>query len=237
LHEVVSFFEIHTKGKIMRNCSSMLSLSGTATLLLVSGFFAPAAAEPIRVDSGFIRVQADHYVWINLNNDRSIFDSDGEIADPDFGEGDVVMVTGPVRARPAPGGTLNLSSHLTSIGGWLHPIPRYTLDFMFDAGTVQISSGADGLPLHGLAPVPFSFLGGITLFDPDTGAARRREVTGRGLATLESADPFFGSTHFSYQFQPPAPVPEPGTLFLVATGAGAVARRRLTRRHSRIPTA
>jgi hypothetical protein len=229
----------------MHNCSTMLSLTGTATLLLVSGFFASAAAEPIRVDSGFVRMQGDQYVWINLNNDQSIFPSDGEIADPDSGEGDVVMVGGPVRTRPAPSGSLSLSSHLTAIGGALRPIRRYTLDFMFDAGTVQISDGADGLPLHGLAPVPFSFLGVVTLFDQDTGVAHRQEVTGRGLATLDLADPrdlspanpLFLRTHFSYQFQPPAPVPEPATLLLVATGAVAVVRRRFTRRDSPLPTA
>jgi hypothetical protein len=86
---------------------------------------------------------------------------------------------------------------------------------------------------------PFTFSGTLFYPFPEGPQEQRREsLTGAGIATLQ----FQWSSSFSawlyeggrYDFSPAAPIPEPGSLMLVATGAGVLlARQRLGRRRAR----
>ena len=100
-------------------------------------------------------------------------------------------------------------------------------------GTFVLSGGNATLMPNGTAltgPAPFTFNGVIDAFNPSTGLPLfQRQFHGRGLATIFTST---SGEDFNYQYQLElSPVPDPGTLILVGSGALALFSRRFRKAH------
>jgi hypothetical protein len=79
--------------------------------------------------------------------------------------------------------------------------------------------------------IPFTFRGAVSGTTPD-GRTLTLGLSGLGRASatlfaLSESQSYLGGASYNFESTTPSPVPEPGTWLLVATGLGAVMRRRV----------
>ena len=162
-----------------------------------------AVADPVRVASGFLFVSNDQIQSFGLDFGLH---GDGFSFLGEYGHSrDYLIGFAPeyFRLRFSPADALSACAECSAYGG----------DFVFRALDPPSSSSWR----------PFTFEGQLDEYLPGSSAPDfRHALTGIGRMTTD------GRTYALYQFQDPAPVPEPSTMMLV--GAGLAAAYRTARR-------
>jgi hypothetical protein len=129
---------------------------------------------------------------------------------------------------------VNLSSHVKLAAYDAQFLPRYEVDFSFEAALARVNSAFE-------VRTPFTMTGWLTVFaqiaDDEWAVESNLQLWGQGVARAryyQPCDPDPCPLQLSgivYEFSSdPSPVPEPGTLLLLATGFGAIGRRAWKRR-------
>ena len=179
----------------------------TATVLLVR--VTPSVAEPISIQVGTYT-----YEWPDLSASFSL---------PSFG---TFIGPRPIGRRcvaapcNGPGGLVDLSvdiGRMLELRGNMFVEGRF-LEGRFETGVVEVQANGQ---------VPFTFFGRVVCESgvPD---CAEHELTGTGYA--RSGFLGMAPTDVQYFFQPVAPVPEPGTLSLLAGAVTALTAKRVCRR-------
>jgi hypothetical protein len=199
-------------------------------LLLIS---ATVFAEPFTIRAGTISYSRSNEATFDLTFDPLVFGFDSSAAG-EFGDSGSESWNPPHACFPCTSGStmnLSLSEHFTifdppgaSVGGILRED-----NISFDIDGLQFVIAAGGIIVPVLNPgaavwssfVPFTFRGNVG--GEHAGDSLGMELAGRGMARVLFENGNWFATE--YRFEDPASTPEPGTLFLFATGAGLVARR------------
>ena len=204
-------------------------------LLTVSTFAAPAGADPIRVTEGYVQWDyGDPWVFalraagFEAVTRPTVAATSGMFTDPRSFCPDI---------RPcAPGTPFSLNAQYS--GAYLDS-GIFQGDFsraVYFDGVLDFAAGTGAVPGQGWVDSPFTFAGTLLGFDnPERSGTPlfSQALVGAGRASVYFQEtPIAGATGSSvwflkYSFEDSVPVPEPGTLLLVATGALAIARRRL----------
>ncbi len=203
-------------------------------LLTMSTFVAPAEADPIRVTDGYVQWdQGDPWVFalraagFEAVSRPTVAATGGTSTDPRSYCPDI--------SPCAPGTPFSLSAVYTGAyldsGIWQQDFSRTAY---FD-GVFDFASGTGIVPGQGWVDSPFTFTGTLLGYDnPERSGTPffSQALVGAGQASVYFQEtPIIDATGYSvwflkYDFEDAAPVPEPGTLLLVAAGAAAIAYRR-----------
>lgn len=218
----------------------MRLLFALASLLVTT---ASAAAEPVRVASGFYSVTWGEESFLDFIG--SGFEIEGNAATREL----------PLfRCHPcAPGDTIDLGASFT--GSWFNTVtatldgttyaPAYLAgEMQFSSGTIVVPHIPDPDPL-GPAPqvdmiLPFTFTASLRGFpnedlSGDALFSGRFSGSGRAILSLINNPSFVGlyADRIEYQFQDSDPIPEPATVTLLAIGISAAAASRARQRRRR----
>ena len=223
------------KTSTARRTRGRLPVGIGATAVLALLFATSAAAEPFRVTSGSFAFRWEGSVPVEVSGpDFRVTNADTN--PEDFGLPGLAMEHADPSAMALPVSghiQLNLSARLILTGD---TEPAEGGDVLFDllfSGPPGISH-ATGESCSGCAAIvataPFRMTGVLTAsgFDDPAGVFRH-EIVGSGTATVgffrevgtDTLRPFA-----TYDFAPAAATPEPGTLMLLASGAGWFIRRK-----------
>jgi hypothetical protein len=186
-----------------------------------------AAADPVLVTSGWINVQSYDEFGSRLFADN--FDL-------------LILSTrsGFTESFYAPGDAIDLSSRVVLDDVELYGAfeGRGRIEFTMTGGSARLPTG----PVHNepgsqeelLFPTPFSFAGHVWGYDSRGALAYETALRGRGLAefillAVEPNPPYWNSAGYvlretRYRVENAAPVPERGTLLLLAAGSAAALR-------------
>jgi hypothetical protein len=96
--------------------------------------------------------------------------------------------------------------------------------FQFSGGLAPLACVSKEGDYDCTAKTPFTFTGSLTHYDEGGRPLLKRDLIGSGRATL-AIDENLIPLALGYVFDDAAPVPEPATLLLFATGLGAIGRR------------
>jgi hypothetical protein len=190
------------------------------------------AADPIAITSGFFSSQGPHTSALNFALEGQDFRASGSMGGGEVGPDNTC-------APYAPGDVISLSStFLASLGsgtalvdGTAYAATGFAAyDFLLDAPSIVTPGTAGAFTVTR----PFTFTGRLTGVDPADETFTpifEKLLAGRGLVTATFVEDVFPTPLFSlgsvrYDFSEAAPVPEPATFLLVATGVGAALRLR-----------
>jgi hypothetical protein len=227
-------------GTLVRRCGRV----GVLTVLGITAAAPISSAEPIRVTAGFFNSPEDGPPGFSLEGDGLRLSGFFPLV--------TASPRDPCVAGCLPGLTVDMStvaggessSRLFTLGtspgalingtefgdlGQFGPMVGLTGVMRFDAPTVVLPPFESNHALR----VPFVFTANVTGFAADDLAAAaplfNASLVGQGTATLEFLEGIGGSyfePYVTYTFSAtPDPIPEPGTLLLLATGVAVSARR------------
>jgi hypothetical protein len=205
-------------------------LTAIGTLLAISTVPVPAGADPVTVAGTVFLLNNGAAFQRQPSIKFYLFGPRGSMIAAGWNENESwVLYPGGISVDREPttaaGEAYDLSTHVSFVAGsgftdrfdYYIPIDA---DLTFQAGTGILRSIDYGSPvgIDLVAQAPARFFGTIRGFDPDTHALLFEEQIlsrqGSARVLLSSADPAV------FDFVYGAPTPEPGTVFLMATGLG-----------------
>jgi hypothetical protein len=207
-----------------------------AAVALLSLFAATASAEPIVVKSGFLLMTGPSEVGeVSISGTRG-FSLRGPV---NTSEGGSPAFFDCISFQCAPGMRIDIAGGFSDLAFGTDRLTVEGQDFVVTGGIdgtigmLLVFAGSAVMPPLGTRPAlvraPFS-MEGFLFFSP---FGPRYDLTGRGVvevSLLEGTLPDVGDgwmiDAIRWEFQDSAPVPEPGTLLLVASGAAVLARAR-----------